>query len=226
MNVRFIDIIMIFNIEPRDCDEWPAPGMTLKEDGIWIIPPSEIKKEIINVLTKEEFCALIEHPTGHYTKPALPIPCDRDDLVDFLVDNDFFDFGVITKIKKEYGKTYNKKNSNKKASKEEYMENYKESIKNIRKLTQIELKKQINDYFLSRGGQDKDENISTAQYHETLILKAIKDLGHDPLKIPQENGKRGIKHETWNKLSNIISSKETFNYRWKNMRIKGKIKNA
>ena len=101
MKVRFIDIMMIFDIEPCDCNDWPAPGMILKEDGIWITPPSEINKEIRDSLTKEELYALTEHPTGDYTKPAIFIPCERDDLVDFLVDNDFFGFGLITKIEKE-----------------------------------------------------------------------------------------------------------------------------
>lgn len=101
MKLRFIDITMIFDIEPCDCNDWPAPGMNLKEDGVWVTPPSKINEEIRDSLTKEELHALIDHPTGDYTKPAISIPCERDDLVDFLVDIEFFGFGLITKIEKE-----------------------------------------------------------------------------------------------------------------------------
>ncbi len=39
------------------------------------------------------------------------------------------------------------------------------------------------------------EKIKTSmdQRHEILILKAIRDLGYEPLEIYQENGKQGIK---------------------------------
>ncbi len=48
------------------------------------------------------------------------------------------------------------------------------------------------------------------QRHEILILKAIRDLGYEPLEIYQENGKQGIKKDVWNKLSNEFSRKEKF----------------
>ncbi|HBM2909311.1 TPA: hypothetical protein LVL19_004851 [Klebsiella michiganensis] len=228
MKVRFIDIMMIFDIEPCDCNDWPAPGMTLKEDGIWVTPPSEINKEIRDSLTKEELHALIDHPTGDYTKPAISIPCERDDLVDFLVDIEFFGFGLITKIEKECedieGLEINESGNIKKA-KERYAGHYKKEMDKLRESTRIELKKQVNDYFPSAIESGGDKKTSMAQYHEILILKTITDLGHEPLKIYQENGKQGIKNEVWNILSSEFSRKETFEYRWKNMRSKGKIKN-
>lgn len=229
MKVRFTDIMMIFDIEPCDCNEWPAPGMTLKEDGIWVTPPSEINKEIRDSLTKEELHALIDHPTGDYTKPAISIPCERDDLVDFLVDSEFFGFGLITKIEKEcedIERLEINESGNRKKAKEMRKAHYKKEMKKLRELTKAGLKKQIDEYFPSANEFEKDKKPSTAEYHETLILKTIEDLGHEPLAIPKENGKRGVKYKVWNKLSHIISSKETFYYRWKNMRSKGKIKDS
>ncbi|WP_265669800.1 hypothetical protein [Klebsiella grimontii] len=228
MKVRFIDIMMIFNIEPCDCNDWPAPGMILKEDGIWVTPPSEINKEIRDSLTKEGLHALIDHPTGDYTKPAISIPCERDNLVDFLVDIEFFGFGLITKIEKEcedIERLEINESGNIKNAKERYVEHYENEMEKLRESTRIELKKQINDYFPSASKNGEDKKISMAQQHEALILKTIRDLEYDPLKIYQENGKKGIKNEVWNRLSSEFDRKETFEYRWKNMRSKGKIKN-
>ncbi|UVN35994.1 hypothetical protein [Klebsiella pneumoniae] len=228
MKVRFIDIMMIFDIEPCDCNDWPAPGMTLKEDGIWVTPPSEINKEIRDSLTKEELHILINHPTGDYTKPAITIPCERDDLVDFLVDIEFFGFGLITKIEKEsedIERLEINESGNRKRAKEMYVEHYKKEMEKLRESTVIELKKQINDYFPSASKNGEDKKTSMDQCHEILILKAIRDLGYEPLEIYQENGKQGIKKDVWNKLSNEFSRKEIFEYRWKKMRGKGKIKN-
>lgn len=228
MKVRFIDIMMVFDIEPCDCNDWPAPGMTLKEDGIWVTPPSEINKEIRDSLTKEGLLALIDHPTGDYTKPAISIPCERDDLVDFLIDIEFFGFGLITKIEKEcedIERLEINESGNIKKAKERYAEYYEREMEKLRESTRIELKKQIKDYFSPASENGEDKKVSMAQYHEVLILKTIRDLGHEPLKIYQENGKKGIKNEVWNILSSEFSRKETFEHRWKNMRSKGKIKN-
>ena len=63
--------MMIFDIEPCDCNDWPVNDL-LKEDGIWVTPPSEINKEIRDLVNKRGasyFKLIIQQEitqTGHY----------------------------------------------------------------------------------------------------------------------------------------------------------------
>ena len=85
MNLGFNQIIELclpdLSSIKGEIEDWPSPGCVLKEDGIWIRPPSYYKA--ID-LTFDELSALTRHPTGDYSKPALDLPCALDELINFL----------------------------------------------------------------------------------------------------------------------------------------------
>ncbi|CAJ0873876.1 hypothetical protein R77569_02566 [Ralstonia mannitolilytica] len=60
--------------------EWPAPGLTLRTDGIFVVEPDDDAGH-----TPEELAALTEHPTnGGFSEAALKLPCTVQELADFL----------------------------------------------------------------------------------------------------------------------------------------------
>ena len=69
----FIKILNVLN--PAN---W-VPGLEVRADGIWIVPPSNDDD-----CTPEERAILSEHPENDLSKPALPFPCDHDRLERFL----------------------------------------------------------------------------------------------------------------------------------------------
>ncbi|MBP0629990.1 hypothetical protein [Cupriavidus sp. AcVe19-1a] len=79
--VTYADIVEQFRVDPSDRDNWPAPGLRLKSDGIWVKKPKQYEGL---GLTPEEFATLVDHPTGDYSKPALKLPCTAEELAAFL----------------------------------------------------------------------------------------------------------------------------------------------
>ena len=74
--IGYAAFIRIFNVlNPAD---W-VPGLEVRTDGIWIVPPSNDVD-----CTPEERAILSEHPENDLSKPALPFPCDYHRLEKFL----------------------------------------------------------------------------------------------------------------------------------------------
>lgn len=62
--------------------EWPAPGLELRMDGVWVQVPDDRSAEF---LSPKEFRLLYRnHPFDDLSKPALQLPCTGAELVSFL----------------------------------------------------------------------------------------------------------------------------------------------
>lgn len=78
----------------------------------------------------------------------------------------------------------------------------------------------VNRASLSVGGKEHQLKPVRVQQEEG-ILNAIKEIGHDPRKLPKrENGKSGIKSKVWGKIEarGLFNSKKTFDNRWQELR--------
>ena len=211
MNLRMIDIMSVFNVEPEDCKGWPAPNMILKEDGIWVESPSDLPEKIRNVLTIEEFIALFDHPTGDYTVPALYLPCSLETFVSFMCEQDIFEFGEIERVTQQRNDTVTSRLL----------------IENLRNTLRTNLIKKIKDYLMNLPADGNEYKPSIKICQEKLIISTIINLGYTPLKLPKNNGKKGIKKEVWIIIKNkYIGNINSFNSRWKTMRSEGKLNNA
>lgn len=211
MNLRMNDLMSIFNVGPEDCKDWPAPGLTLKEDGIWVESPSDMPEKIRNALTIEEFSALFDHPTGDYTVPALHLPCSLETFVSFMCEQEIFEFGDMARITRQ-GKD---------------IVTTLPLIESLKNTLRTNLTRTIKDYFMNRPTDGDEYKPSIKSSQETLIISTIINQGHEPLKLPKNNGKRGIKHKVWMIIKNeYIGDKNSFNSRWKAMREEGKLSDA
>ena len=74
--IGYADFIKVLNVSnPLD---W-VPGLEVRTDGIWIVPPHNDDD-----CTPAERAVLSEHPENDLSKPALPFPCDHQQLEKFL----------------------------------------------------------------------------------------------------------------------------------------------
>lgn len=211
MHLKMIDLMSIFDIEPRDCNNWPVPNMTLREDGIWADRPSDMPEKIKHALTIEEFNALFDHPTGDYTAPVLKIPCSSEDFINFMCTQEIFDFGEFEKYKQKNNSTDNQ---------QVMMENLKKSLRHT-------LTNKIKIYISNVQKDDIEDIPSMKVRQERIIISSIINLGYAPLELPINNGKRGVKYEVWKEIkSQYIGDRNGFNNRWKTMREEGKLKDS
>ncbi|WP_330985951.1 MULTISPECIES: hypothetical protein [Enterobacterales] len=200
------DLMSIFQIASHECKDWPAPNLTLKEDGIWVERPSDTPEAIRNALTIEEFNALFEHPTGDYTVPVLAIPCSPEEFIHFMCTQEIFEFGEFDKHKL---KNIAKDNQNVMMT----------SLINSLRIT---LANKIKSHFTGNQRDESDNKVSIKTRQETQIIATLKNLGHIPVKLPKNNGKRGVKNEVWMQIkTTFIGNKNSFDRRWKTMRNEG-----
>lgn len=89
--VNYLVLREIFQIATdASLDNWPAPGFFLRSDGIYVKSPEEY---LGLGLHYEDVKTLCEHPSGDYTKPALPLPCTPSALYTFLEESGCLDVG-------------------------------------------------------------------------------------------------------------------------------------
>jgi len=75
--IGYADFIRVLNV--HDPLDW-VPGLEVRTDGIWVISPCSDDD-----CTPEERATLAEHPENDLSKPALPFPCDHQQLDKFLL---------------------------------------------------------------------------------------------------------------------------------------------
>jgi hypothetical protein len=64
---------------------------------------------------------------------------------------------------------------------------------------------------------------------EARLLEIIKDLGHEPTKLPKTPGKNGVKKSAWDaaaKEARIFTSRQAFDKAWERLRSAGSIADA
>ncbi|AGW91516.1 hypothetical protein N234_15915 [Ralstonia pickettii DTP0602] len=83
--ITYSDIVRHFRIDQDDAREWPAPGLTLRAGGVFVVNPDDVGKTYEG-LTPEERAALTEHrKDAGFDEAALELPCTAEELADFLL---------------------------------------------------------------------------------------------------------------------------------------------
>lgn len=83
--ITYSDIVRNFRIDKDDAREWPAPGLTLRADGVFVVNPDTVG-DAYGGLMPEELAVLTEHRKDvGFDGAALGLPCTPQELADFLI---------------------------------------------------------------------------------------------------------------------------------------------